>query len=424
MQVRRSLHPGRGLAFALGTLLLAGCADREVPTLGAPGAGHSASRAVADAREDAAVDELTRLVALAMSDVGLRQRVKQDMRAAPYREHKLHFSRYVRGESGGILLAKMVQVSGKRRAEVLDLLQSVRPLEFYMPVPAHRASWRGSEDLLVTGSMVEERDPIAYTPKGERIVLSIAAPPTTPTFVLVPVEPGFEKPIDLRKALNVDDQNGETIGTLCTECQLEPIGDGSGGGTSSGLTQQRGIGVQEWITHMKTPNDHEPWLKGAPEFKLFVAGTTVDGTPYKETYLIPEYGWAGSDDGDNAKWRDFRNSNNPYGIKFILWDADLGNRMGVGCKELDGEWFNATLTVQGTSEFKISDGNKVSVGYKAEWKFDDTDDECGEGYVPGRKTTGEWYYMADGKDDDFVNPNPRFMDGVSDLHWHGLGIQH
>ena len=128
-------------------------------------------------------------------------------------EHKLHFHAYVQGESGGILLAKMAKHSGKSRTELQQLIASVRPLEFYVPDPDHRAEWTGDEDVVV-GSQLEEEDvPVFYTTGGAPLFVGANDFPEQPTLSLVPVESDFSVQLDPNTFENGQDRNGETIGT-------------------------------------------------------------------------------------------------------------------------------------------------------------------------------------------------------------------
>jgi hypothetical protein len=250
----------------------------------------SLSYATAGLGEHEALNEITRLTALALQDQGLRQRVRTDMRNSRHtEEHKLHFSNYLEGQNGGILLAKMVKESGRSRVEVLDLIRSVRPLEFYMPVTQHRESWRGGADLLVASLLEDETDaPIGYTLTGHRVVLSAATPPETPVLAIVPVETDFSHSLDPRRYRNVNDNGGESIGTL--SLALEPIDDdcvqpmgmeehdalmcGGGGGGGGGTTTKPG-GL--YMIYSSLIDDGESWLKGNPEIEVHVHGPDGSG---------------------------------------------------------------------------------------------------------------------------------------------------
>ncbi len=255
-----SLKPAVRIQVVLGISILAfGCADanRQAGPM-APEPGASFSLAAEQDPEKAALTELTRIVALALNDQGLRQRVKSDMRESRHtREHKLHFSNYLHGQSGGILLAKMAKESGKNRGDILALLGKVRPLEFYMPVREQRESWRGGDDLWVA-SLVEDHDiPTAYTLRGEQVALGANEVPAMPTLAIVPVEADFSRTLDVNKFKNKNDGGGETIGTYSiddgsscdpetaiVECDTET----GGGGEPTGRTCRRDCILPRFIS--------------------------------------------------------------------------------------------------------------------------------------------------------------------------------
>jgi hypothetical protein len=409
----------------LGTALAASaCGDITHGT--APHSEKSAGRSVA-AGQAASLEELTRALALAFDDAGLRHRVKQDMRRAPYSEHKLALDAYLRGASGGVLLAKMAKETGRTRDELLGMLERLGPMEFYMPVATHRESWTGGADLLVAGSRDEANATlVGFDLAGNRIPLSPLQAPATPTLVIVPQETDFTRELDPARSHNVADQNGQAIGTLLAN-GARPSGGpsmtialptcvdycddygGAGGGDTGGSTttttvQQRGISVQEIITHMKTPNDHEPWTAGAPEFYLLLAGTHSGGAVYEARINIPEGPWSGSDDDNNSKWRNFGS------ISLITWDTDLGSRIRVQCMEDDGNW-NATIKLTGSTKFPDLAG--LELGIEVGFSVSSDDDNCGASYVDMRNSLGQWYLI----------PSYPNYDGTSDLHWYGYGVK-
>jgi hypothetical protein len=418
---------------------LAGCVDKE--PVAAPEARLDLAGAALRIQEDAA-NELARAIALAMQDAGIRQRVKNDMRMSPFFEHKLELRQYLHGQSGGILLAKMAHATGRSRDNLLALLNSVPPLEFYMPVIHHRTSWRGGANLLIATALSEEMTPIGYNLDGSLVSLSKDTVPEMPTLVLVPVETDFSNPIDLRRYRNSEDQDGQVIGNYqrrpesnpnenaawtvmpySDECPPEVIiectGDGGGGGGGgggwappSGAVFQRGIGIREIASHLKTPNDHEPWLKGAPEFRLFFVGASdaSGNASLHQRVTVPEGPWSGSDDDNNAKWRLFEP------LPLVEWDTDFGNRIQVKCMEEDWDITGKMdITVSGTTTI-----GGASVNYSCTWKdeLNKSSDDCGQYAMLVRLSTGEWTAIPDARmRNTYFVPPPGL-----DLHWVGYGM--
>jgi hypothetical protein len=270
----------------IGTAFLAaGCSDAANDgTLMPPSTDVSA--VPGQTAEAAALAQITRAVALAMQDQGLRQVVRNDLRASRFTpEHKLPFSDYLHG-NGGILLAKMARETGRSREDLLALLGQVRPLEFYMPVPAHRESWTGGSELLVAGLLEDHTVPAAYALNGSPVQLQAETAPTTPTLAIVPVETRFNEP--LQGALqNANDRAGQAIGTWTRaggpslmvsagECgggayqlEYEACDTGGGGGGGGGTVVKPG-GL--YMTYSNVTNDGEAWTKGAPEIEVHIHG--------------------------------------------------------------------------------------------------------------------------------------------------------
>jgi hypothetical protein len=305
MQHERSAAPSRArhpavLTAAAVALLLTGCRDTGSPV--SPNAALASASFTVAADEHAAAAELARAVALALDDPGLRQRIKQDMRRSPNREHKLELSSYLHG-NGGILLAKMAQQSGRSRQELMGLMTAVRPLEFYMPVPAHRASWSGGAELLLAWRLGEDEAPAGYTLGGERVALDPRTPPRTPTLVLVPVETDFTQPLPEADARNINDQNGETIGTMIVdpivcvqsaspgevttmaeECPVDP-GDGGGYVPPPPPPPPAGIYFKEMVIY----DNNEPWTSGSPEIEVHFRG--LKKGVVRNVTTVPPFVW-------------------------------------------------------------------------------------------------------------------------------------
>lgn len=270
---------------------LAGCTDDRITPL-APSSQSALITATATPSdpERNALDALTRAIAIALQDEGLRQRIKNDMRSAPYQEHKLEFSSYIRGASGGILLAKMVQATGKGREEVLGMINAVRPLEFYMPVAEHRSRWTGGPDLWVASQLEEDDLPRAYDLHGEAMMVGLANPPAVPTLSLVPVETDFTQPLNLSDWVNEQDLDGHAIGTYRRMARRSESGAGhlgsmallscdetnpcdedeGGGGGGGGAPPNYPPGI--YFDAMRLHDVHEPWPRGEPEIDVYVSG--------------------------------------------------------------------------------------------------------------------------------------------------------
>jgi hypothetical protein len=382
------------------------------------------------------------MVALALNDPGLREQVKNDMRASRFTtEHKLPFRHYLQGPSGAVLFAAMAKKSGRGRPEILSLLDRMPPLEFYMPVRNHRETWTGGRDLLVAGTLDEAGTTlVGYDLTGQPLTLSIGHAPETPTLVLVPVETDFSSPLPTSQFININNQEGKAIGTYARGTALFPFrssiltqsdcdgdtaviecgGESGGGGSTScprppsGTVQRRGVSVEEYITCMRALNDHESWPLGNPEFYLLLGGKYSGGADFQNRINIPESMWAGDDDAKNARWRPV-----PNPLSLMVWDTDLGTRITVQCFEDDFDW-GTDFTVRGSSKFPPTN---FELSYAVTFRIGNGDDNCGSAFINLQNTLGEFYYIPDGLDDDLTNPAPPYHNGTSDLQWWGYGIR-
>lgn len=270
------MHIRKAVPLVFGTVLFASaCSDTEQPTSPPVPASARNSAALQESLEKVALREVTRGVALALQDEGLRQRVKNDLRTSRHTaEHKLHLTSYLNGSQGGILLAKMTKATGKSRDEILALIAQVRPLEFYMPVPEHRGSWTGGKDLLVVSLLDDHTIPAGYDLNGRQVTLDAERAPTTPALAIVPLETDFSKELPARTP-NKNDGGGRTIGTLCETCLVEDDGtSGGGGGGSTG--KPAGL----YMTYSSIQDDGEAWAKGDPEIEVHVHGQYTGGGTY------------------------------------------------------------------------------------------------------------------------------------------------
>lgn len=199
-------------------------------------------------------NRLIRDVALALADDGLREAIYRAMQDSPFRENKLHLRTFM--ESGQTELLKSVsRIRGASENEVLKTLDSLIDLEFYMPVPEHRARWNGGKELLVAGVLRDDGTvPVAYDLEGRAVpIASAEVPPSTPALVLVPVETNFSRP----------PSNASLAAAQ--------------GGTTPGL----------YLTLAHIYDDHEGWSAGTPEFEIHVF-TQASGNEFVDLDCVGE----------------------------------------------------------------------------------------------------------------------------------------
>jgi hypothetical protein len=275
---------GERVLVSLGLLAcLSACADpvtRSTEPAISPQAG--ANRAAeSSTAERVALTKITRLVALAMDNQPARQQLKRDMKAAPFREHKLQLATYLQSKDGRALLDRMVASNGGNEGDLLETLAGVRPLEFYMPVRKHRESWTGNGEVLVVSQLDESEPIVAFDANGSEVAVDRNNAPEQPTLSIVPVETRFDQPMP-SGSKNVRDQNGNAIGTLeamtirgssliaCgTEC-----GDGGGGGGSA-----PSIAPGLYLEFSRILDMKEPWTRGEPEIEVHIQGPRDASSP-------------------------------------------------------------------------------------------------------------------------------------------------
>src|SRR5215211_2110265 len=154
-----------------------GCAE-HAPDLTNPVVREQASVAPTQStsEERTSLTTITRAVALALANDVFRAEVLTEMRNAPFNEHKLELSRYL--NPGRI--SRLSSASGKSASELASALQTVRPLEFYMPVAAQRESWTGDANVLVASQLEEGEEIVAFDVKGRTVALTEASAPSIP----------------------------------------------------------------------------------------------------------------------------------------------------------------------------------------------------------------------------------------------------
>ncbi|MGH7534671.1 MAG: hypothetical protein ACREMG_03695, partial [Gemmatimonadales bacterium] len=189
----------------------------------------------------AVLERLSYRVALALAEPEFRAYLRQQIERSPARERKLHFQRFLTAGDRRAIRA-LARHSNESEAGVeADALAAI-PLELYFPVPAHRSSWSGGEDILVATALADRDAPVAFDIRGNRRVLSPDAPPATPVLALVPQEQDFDR--------------------------VRPDDHLLGGNTGGGSAPPGGL----YMTYAHFVDDFEGWFKGDPEFEVHMLG--------------------------------------------------------------------------------------------------------------------------------------------------------
>jgi hypothetical protein len=273
---------GEGVLFLalLGTFFA--CADPVSRTVGLNAKSSIQSEPTPSTAGDerAALSRIARLTAMALDNEPARQHLKRDMKAAPFREHKLELAPYLRSKDGRALLSRMVALSGQTESDLFATISTVRRLEFYMPVAKHRETWTGNADVLVASELEESAPIVAFDETGREVSVEQKVAPDQPTLSIVPVETHFDQPMPALGSHNVRDANGAAIGTLERVAPraanlVQSCPDGCGGGSVSSPPIPPGLYLEfSRILDMK-----EPWIRGDPEVEVHIQGPTDLGNP-------------------------------------------------------------------------------------------------------------------------------------------------
>ena len=105
---------GEGVLVLALLACLTACTDPATNTTGPSIASdvRTEPASASSSAERAALSKIARLVAVAMDNEPARQHLKRDLKAAPFREHKLQLGTYLRSKDGRALLDRMVASGG------------------------------------------------------------------------------------------------------------------------------------------------------------------------------------------------------------------------------------------------------------------------------------------------------------------------
>lgn len=252
---------------------IVGCADdRSAPT--APSSGGRKAAASSTVEEEQ-IQRLARTFALALHNPAFRARVRSRLNDSPYREHKVHFQGLLTANNHQVL-TDLARESGAPENQIQEDAANSLALELYLPVPAHRASWVGDEDILVATALGDRDVPVAFDTRGRRYTLDPDQPPTTPVLALVPVETDFSRLPAIETA-------------TCTLETCPPTGGGTGGSGGGATGSSPAPGIHMSYSHMT--QSFEGWLKGDPEFEVHILGQ------YGQTDSLKDYQCAGEHAG-------------------------------------------------------------------------------------------------------------------------------
>jgi hypothetical protein len=249
------------IRMALAVLALAAaCTDTPLAPSRPPGATPPATAPEGVSARDRQ-ERLARQFALALNSPQLRQALLAELQRSPSPEKKVHFQALLAGH-GGRFRRALAEAGGVPEEAISADAMGAASLETYLPVPEHRARWRGADDLLVATAVADGDTPVAFDTRGRRRQLDPARPPDQPVLALVPAEQPFE---GLYPSIGFCPPEGCDSGTLAP--------------STGGL----------YMTYASFTQTFESWLKGNPEFEVHILGQDGSGSTLKSYQCAGEH---------------------------------------------------------------------------------------------------------------------------------------
>jgi len=292
--------------------VVAACADPPHPT-GPEGPELARLPAVAPLDPERARDErIARRLALALNDPQFRAEVFRAGNQSRHREGRVHLQRFL---LNGGRMARLARANREAEATGREDLSASPAFEVYLPVPDHRARWRGGTDLLVATARKDGEAPVAFDVAGRRQLLDPDRPPSTPVLAVQAWE---------------GNQPTACGPTTCAPEEDPPPGPPIG-------TPEPPPGLGLFMTGSRFFDEFESWLKGEPEFEIHVLGHKIGTTE------LVSYQCAGERAGppyqfnqDNLTWSgavmlfsraqldDFQIRHPGQGLRFLVVEDDDG----------------------------------------------------------------------------------------------------
>lgn len=250
-------HIRRSIPLAVILLAAAACSDTDRPLApDAPALARAPDWQELTDPDRLRDQRLARRFALALNNPVFRAEVLGALDGSGQREGRLHLQRFLqRGQGRG--LGRMAAGAGASPAEIRADLEASPSMEVYLPVPTHRAQWRGGTNVLVATARVDGEAPVAFDLQGSRRVLDPRTPPSEPVIALQTWE-------------GKDDPDCDEITKGCGGSG-EGSGDGSNPDDPNSPPPASSTGGL-FLTETRFFDKFESWLKGAPEFEIHVLG--------------------------------------------------------------------------------------------------------------------------------------------------------
>lgn len=217
-------------------------------------------------------------------------------------------------------------------------------IDIYFPQVHHGNKYKAGDELYIgyVPVVIDDMDIeeiTAYILTGKNIKLTTEYPPEIPTLIIAACE---------------------HYGKHSTNAMISDPGGGGGGGSSSGYdADSRKYGDFEYLYEANLRNDHEPWIKGAPEIYLQATNPSYDQKPFAayqgfSTRINLYNKWESW--GENQGWKGMD-------ILVLEWHSMYGSVLLYKWMESDGG--------------DMKSGKIQYNGYKFAYSYADDDDDCG-----------------------------------------------
>lgn len=313
----------RSTALAAILVVAAACTDTTPPLAPDPASLSKGPPAhAANPDHDRARDQrLARQFAVALNNPVFRAEVLAALDGSHQREGRIHLQRFLlRNQGRG--LGRKAAAAGVPAAQLRGDLLASPSMEVYLPVPTHRAAWRGGTNVLVATARADGEIPVAYDLQGRQRLLDPLSPPDEPVIALQTWE-------------GKDD----------AACADEPTRECGGWDDPSWQEPEAPVPPPSstpavgslYLTGTRFFDTFESWLKGAPEFEIHVLGNKSGTTEMVSYQCVGEraggaYAWNQDDltwTGNalmfsRAQFDQFEALHSGQGVRLLILEDDDG----------------------------------------------------------------------------------------------------
>jgi hypothetical protein len=223
-----------------------------------------------------------------MRNPSIRGQVHAAMRGSSFNEHKLVLHDFANTPPGEYVLTAVAAALGQSLGSVKSEVASLPALDFYLPFPAHRQSWKPTEDVYVATTFDKRAPSItAYGSNGQVLELRQAdGVPAVPLIILHPAEPKTTSMPRNNSDGLIESPTRMSTASL-VQSSLVDCGETCSGGGGGGVSAAPGT----YITHFNIQAS-DGWF-GDEEMRFYswaLAGHVVFANlGYQHNALIADY---------------------------------------------------------------------------------------------------------------------------------------